>query len=110
VAERRRKRGWLGEEMRAGNGGGGGGIPESCEYVEAEMERERMESFLEEKSWSKSAELGRMADGGRGGKRRISGTTEMESGDGARDRRKERVERRRWRVGWRQRLEEGSEW
>jgi len=92
-AERRRKRGWLEEEMRAGSGGGGGGIPGDWMDVEAEMERERLESFLEEKADGKSAELGKWRMEGEAGR-----VTEMESEDGARSRRKERVERRRWRV------------
>lgn len=62
---KKRKRKWLGKEKRVGNGGGGGGVPEGYEGMKAAMERERMESFWEVKSRSKSAELGKMAEEGR---------------------------------------------
>jgi len=55
-ADRRRKRGWLEEELRAGSGEGGGRPGEWME-VEAELGREGSESFLSEKNSWKSAEL-----------------------------------------------------
>jgi len=57
-ADGRRKRGWLEEEMRVGSGGGDGGRPGAWMEVEAELERKRLEGFLEEKAEGKSAELG----------------------------------------------------
>jgi len=45
VSRKKRKRRWLGEEKRVRNRGGGGGVPEGCEDMEAEMERERIEFF-----------------------------------------------------------------
>jgi len=39
-ADRRRKRGWLEEELRAGSGGEGGGRPGEWMEVEAELESE----------------------------------------------------------------------
>jgi len=43
---KKRKRRWLEEEKRVRNRGGDGGVLEGCEDMEAEMERERIESFL----------------------------------------------------------------
>jgi len=80
----------LGEEMRTGNGGGGGGVQEGCEVMEAVTERERT-VFWEEKYWSKSAELGRRTEGGRGGKKRA-------------------VERWSWRVEMALKTEGRNEW